>query len=222
MVRLASGRCIDLGTVLAELPSARGDLPREVEAANAAFAEAIRLLAGAVAPQQPVRLGNVTASGWTWGANVNVDVLFTPQEPFTVTGVWRCVADWPPNPNPCRTEVRVRTVHGSPHTFCCGGRWLTGKINVPGQGTVVIQWPDTGQNRVPVPAGTTVNLGGVFILAAAQEDFDNDVFFELIRGIDSSGRVVDLESPTFMASDEFPSYQEMCRKMGSGTTSYGR
>jgi len=222
VVRLATGRCIDLGTVLAELSSSRGDLGREVEAANAAFAEAIRLLAGALAPQQPVRLGSVSATPWTWGATVNVGVLFTPREPFTVTGVWRCVADWSPDPTPCQAEVRMRTLHGKAQSFCCTGRWLTGQIAVPGQGTFVVQWPDTGQNRLRVPAGTTVNLGTLFVLAAAQEDFDNDAVFALIRGTDSSGRAVELESPAFMAGDEFPSYQEMCRKMGSGTTSFGR
>jgi hypothetical protein len=216
-VRLATGRCIDLGTVLRELSSSpRRDLHDEVEAANAAFAQAVRLLAAATAqPQLAVAFGNVAASGWTWGANLNADVLFTPPEPFTVTGVRRCIADWSPNPTPCQAESRLRSVDGGPRTFCCAGFWLTGTINVPGRGTVKIQWPDTGQNRLPIPAGATVNLGGLYMLAATQGDFDNDAAFALIVGFDASGRPAAVEGPVLMARDVFSSYQEMCRTVGS-------
>lgn len=215
-VRLASGRCVELGSVLAQLSSLRGGLDDEVEAANAAFGEAVRLLAAATGrPSLPVTLGAVSASGWTWGANLNADVLFTPPEPFTVTGVRRCIADWSPNPQACQAESRVRSVDGAPRTFCCAGFWLTSTINVPGQGTVKIQWPDTGQNRVPIPAGTTVNLGSLPMLAATQGDFDNDAAFALIVGLDASGRRAEVEGPVLAAGDHFSSYQEMCRKVGS-------
>ena len=218
-VRLASGRCVDLSPVTETLRTAlsRPDWGQRVNTANTAFEETLRRLLAAGGNQPPVRVAipGFSATPWTWGANLNPEVRITADEAVTVTRIRQCKADWSPNPNRCQAEIRTREVNGQQREFCCTGDWLTGKINVPGRGTVTITWPHGPQNRIPIPAGVTVSLGSLHILAGTQGDFDNDAVFALIQGTDASGRPMEVESPVFRAPDHYPSYLDMCRKVGS-------
>lgn len=218
-VRLASGRCVDLSPVAESLRTALAerDWSRKVEGANAAFEESLRLLLAASGNRPPIRavIPGFNATPWTWGANLHPEVRITADEALTITRIKQCKSDWSPNPNRCQAEIRSREMDGRRTEFCCTGDWLTSKVNVPGRGTVVITWPNGPHNRIPIPAGTTVSLGTLYILAGTQGDFDNDAVFALIQGLDASGRQVEIESPIFRASDNYPSYLDMCRKVGS-------
>lgn len=218
-VRLASGRCLDLSPVTETLHTAlsRPDWTQRVDAANTAFEETLRLLLAAGGNPPPVRVAipGFSATPWTWGANLHPEVRITADEAITVTRIRQCKADWSPNPNRCQAEIRTREVNGRQREFCCTGDWLTGKVNVPGRGSVVITWPNGPHNRIAIPAGVTVSLGSLHVLASTQGDFDNDAVFALIQGTDASGRAMEVESPVFRAAEHYPSYLNMCRKVGS-------
>jgi len=160
-------------------------------------------------------LGSVSSSPWTWGANLNADVLLTVDRPINVTRVRQCKADWSPNPQPCLALSLTRELRGRQTAFCCAGLWLSSRIEVPGSGTVVIDWSPEARNQVPIPAGVTVNLGSLNLLAATQGDFDNDAVFALIEGVDGQGTPVSIQSSIFTPSDHFQNYLELCRSVGS-------